>query len=168
MFYIGDLCHVLPSRVMETVMRKGGEWCDSYDDRLGRQWVYYEWNDESNCVDDWTNFPEEYTESYDTDSEIMFSIYPTWNGDGRFYDKDGNSYGVDMGCLGVVKITPEIEEKCKECDECGLGKVFDENDFVTTCSNPPSGWCNLPLLYRNYKGCFIFGEEGGKRVIIPT
>ena len=164
MFYVGDLCHVLPSQVMDTVMDKGGDWCDNYDDRLGRQWVYYEFDGESGCVDDWTDFPEGYDEEGDRDKEVMFSIYPTWNGDGTFRDKDGNTYGVDMGCLGVVSITPEIEDICKERESQGLGKVFDDNFFETTMGNPPSEWCNLPLLYRNGKGCFIFGGK----VIIPT
>jgi len=163
-FYVGDLCHVLPRRIMDTVMDNGGDWVDSGDDRLGRQWVYYEYDGEVGCVDDYTDFPEGYDEEGDRDKEMMFSIYPTWNGDGRFYDKEGNSYGVDMGCLGVVSITPEIEEMCKERESQGLGKVYSDDYFETTMGNPPSEWCSLPKLYRNGKGCFIIGE----RVIIPT
>ena len=162
MFYIGDLCHVLPEKVMDTFMNGYKDMVDSWDDRLGRQWVYFEYDGEGYCVDDYSDFPEEYTDNPDYDTEIMFSMYPTWNGDGRFYDKEGNSYGVDMGCLGVVSITPEIEEKCRECEKVGLGKIF--TDMETTMGNPPTEWCRLPLLYRNGKGCFIFGGK----VVIPT
>ena len=160
MFYIGDLCHVLPEKVMDSFY--GKDMVDSWDDRLGRQWVYFEYDGEGECVDDYSDFPEEYTENPDYDTEIMFSMYPTWNGDGRFYDKEGNSYGVDMGCLGVVSITPEIEERCRECEKVGLGKIH--TDMETTMGNPPTEWCSLPLLYRNGKGCFIFGSK----VVIPT
>ena len=159
-FYVGDLCHVLPERVMDSVMDKGGDWCDSWDDRYGNQWVYYETEEGSGCVNDWSDFPE----GYEMGEEMMFSIYPTWNGDGTFYDKEGNSYGVDMGCLGVVSITPEIEEICKERESQGLGKIFDDDFFTPSYGNPPSNWCNLPVLYRNGKGCFIIGDK----VIIPT
>ena len=160
-FYIGDMCHILPYKVLDEFNSTDRT---VVEDRVGVQWVYYEHDGECGCVDDWSDFPQGYENDYD--GELMFSLVDTYNGDGLFYDKDGNTYGVDMGMMGVVLITPEIEQRCKEREAQGLGKVFNEDHFddTTAFGDPPTSWCNLPKLYRNGKGCFIFGDK----VIIPT
>ena len=193
--YIGDLCHVLPRRVMDEFQNGmvrpwfgDGDVCNQYlysemseeDYTKVTEWfdgLTDEEQDETTCPprsqcdeeDDLGYYPEEYLDGdkIDSESEFMFSMCETWNGDGFFEDQDGNSYGVDMGCMGVVYIEDEILEKCKKSEEGGLGKIFNLEDFDIEYHNPPY-WCGLPRLIRDEDGTFTFGGDTGRQVIIQT
>ena len=194
--YIGDLCHVLPDRVMNEFQNGfyrpwfgDGEVCHQYlySEMSQKDWdEYQDWyesltDDEQddldstvsrqNCdnEDDLGYYPGEYKDGdkVDSESEYMFSMCETWGGDGLFYDQDGNSYGVDMGCMGVVYIEDEIKDICKERAEQGLGQVFDISEFDIEFGDPPI-WCGIPRLVRDGEGTFIFGGDTGRQVIIMT
>ncbi len=195
--YIGDLCHVLPRRVMEEFQSPWARrpWYYSHGDDVCNQYLYSEMSEKDfndfqtwldtlteeehdnldhiptrqNCdnEDDLGYWPEEYRDGdkIESEQEFMFSMCETWNGDGLFHDQDGNTYGVDMGCLGVVFIEDEIRDECLRCDKAGLGKVFDLDDFYIDYGDPPA-WCGIPQLTRDGNGTFHFGTEGPSRQVI--
>ena len=194
--YIGDPCHVLPRRVMDEFQGNWfttrrfcdttglchqylyGEVDDSIRDEEGYTPSYTdEYGDECNvterwCVDDWDeipthdDLPEELHGVYDDTDKFFFSICSTWNGDGTFRDQEGNTYSVDMGCLGVVYVEDEIEKECQACDRAGLGKIWDL-DGNDDMGDPPTRWVGiLPKMIRDDNGCFFFGHNN--EVVIVT
>ena len=183
--YVGDLCHVLPRRVMDEFQSEGRQFCDTTG--LCHQYLYGEVkgdiqehtptntdddDDEDTlpdcfCVDDCYDIPDNEQESESQyQDKFFFSICSTWNGDGAYRDNHGNRYGVDMGCLGVVCVEEEIEKACQSCEESGLGKIWElpeRDDF----GDPPTGWImTIPRMVRDDNGTFIFGDNG--EVVIPT
>ena len=186
--YIGDMCHVLPRRVMDEFQNPwvgSRQFCD--DTGLCHQYLYGEVNtdvsthtpvntddddDEDTlpdcfCVDDCYDIPDNEQESMSQyEDKFFFSICSTWNGDGFFKDQDGNSYGVDMGCLGVVCVEDEIEKSCQDCERSGLGKIWElpeRDDF----GDPPTSWVmTIPRMVRDNNGTFTFGDND--EVVIHT
>ena len=199
--YIGDLCHVLPDRVMSEFMDGGGFRPWFYDGGdVCNQWLYCEVDEDKGVYGEFRKWYDSLTEEdqddldfvpppvtcdneddlgyypegcpmecdkVDSDQEYMFSMCDTWNGDGFFSDQNGNTYGVDMGCMGVVYIEEEIVKTCKEMEKRGLGKIFDLDYFDVEMGDPP---CHLgiPQLIRDDEGTFIFGLDSGNQVIIRT
>ena len=192
--YIGDLCHVLPERVMREFQSQSRY----FGDGVKSQWLYSE-VDESNpdykIYKDWYNslsedeqyeydpiptcncddeddlgyYPEgcpvEY-EHIESTQEYMFSMTNTWIGDGFYKDQFGNTYGVDMGCIGVVYIEDEIMKTCQECEQSGLGKIFDLTYFNVEMGDPPF-WLGIPQVM-NDDGTITIGNESGGQVTIIT
>lgn len=73
-YYIGDLCYVLRDEKWEEV-------CNLMfpdEDREGKHGIF--------TLKDGTKF----------------AIFPTMYGDGQYYDREGNTYGVDSGTIGCV------------------------------------------------------------------
>jgi hypothetical protein len=193
--YIGDLCHVLPRRVMDEFQSPWshrqfcdttglchqylyGEVSDSIRDEEGYTPSYTdEYGDECDVTEKWCvdemedipshdDIPEELFGVYDDTDKFFFSMASTWIGDGTYRDNHGNTYGVDMGCLGVVCVEEEIEKECQSCEESGLGKIWElpnRDDF----GDSPTGWImTIPRMVRDDNGTFIFGDNG--EVVIPT
>jgi len=105
-YWIGDPCYVLDNR--EDNSTKGFDW-DVFC---------------SFCFD---NDPSGRCNEGIIDHQgIKFAFYGTANGDGQYNDNEGNSYGVDAGCLACIPV-----ESLKGVD-LKLGHVHDfEYDFQT-------------------------------------
>lgn len=81
-YYIGDLCYVMHDVWSEV--------CD-------------------------LTFPpdsdDQVTGEFELEDGRKFILFPTAYGDGEYYDQDGNSYSVDSGTIGAIKLSDIRDEK---------------------------------------------------------
>ena len=69
-----------------------------------------------------------------------FAIYSTAYGDGEYNDYYGNSYSVDSGSIGCIKIE-DIKDVKDKIDIELLGAIVDfKIDFVTGGGRGTKGW----------------------------
>jgi hypothetical protein len=68
-----------------------------------------------------------------------FAIYSTAYGDGEYNDYYGNSYSVDSGTIGCIKVEDIKANKYDDIER--LGAIVDfETDFVTSGGRGTKGW----------------------------
>jgi len=99
-YYIGDLCYVMTD--------------DEWEDFCS---ITIKGNE---CLDGEFEMPD----------GRKFATYGTAWGDGQYRDQLGNSYGVDAGLIGCIRVE-DIKKDCENLNR--LGKVHKfETDFVTS------------------------------------
>ena len=67
-----------------------------------------------------------------------FAIYSTKFGDGEYYDQFGNSYSVDSGSIGCIKID-DIKTEKYDISKLGNVKHF-QNNFLTGGGRSDPDW----------------------------
>jgi hypothetical protein len=100
-YYIGDLCYVMTD----------AEWTQFCDLTIKGM----------DCQDGEFELPD----------GRKFATYGTSFGDGTYYDQYGNSYSVDAGLIGCIKVNDIRAEKYENLLDLGAIMEF-ENPFVTS------------------------------------
>lgn len=99
-YYVGDLCYVMSD--------------DEWDDFCA---ITIKGN---KCIDGEFTMPD----------GRRFATFGTKWGDGEYYDQFGNSYGVDAGLIGCIKLSDIKAAKYGELGNLGALHTFSE-DFDT-------------------------------------
>lgn len=68
-----------------------------------------------------------------------FAMYSTAYGDGEYYDHYGQSYSVDSGTIGCIKVEDIKTEKYDDIERLGAIVEF-KIDFVTSGSRGSDNW----------------------------
>jgi len=95
-YYVGDLCYVM-----------GNVWSEVCDKTLTKEGKSIEG-------------------AFTLESGKRFAMFSTAYGDGEYYDMEGNSYGVDSGTIGCIKVEDINQDEIRE----DLGNIIEfPNDF---------------------------------------
>ena len=109
-YYVGDLCYVMD------------------DD---------EWDQVCECIIQGKKVVDG---EFELDDGRKFAIYSTAWGDGVYNDYYGNSYSVDAGSIGCIKVE-DIRDVKNKMDIELLGAIVEfETDFVTGGGRGTKGW----------------------------
>lgn len=108
-YYVGDLCYVMDD--------------DEWDDfcLLTIQGI--------KCLDGEFTMPD----------GRKFATFSTKFGDGEYYDQFGNSYGVDAGLIGCIKLSDIKSAKLSNVESLGAIHTFPEN-FTTYGGGKEKEW----------------------------
>ena len=69
-----------------------------------------------------------------------FATYGTMYGDGEYQDQYGNTYGVDAGLIGCIKLI-DIKDEYQSILDSNLGTVIHfKNDFETSGGRDDNHW----------------------------
>ena len=97
-YYVGDLCYVI---------NDSKTWSEVCDKTLTKQGKSIEG-------------------AFTLESGKRFAMFSTAYGDGEYYDMEGNSYGVDSGTIGCIKVEDINQDEIRE----DLGNIIEfPNDF---------------------------------------
>lgn len=108
-YYVGDLCYVMDDK----------EW----DQFCG---ITIKGNQ---CLDGEFEMPD----------GRKFATYGTAYGDGRYKDQYGNSYCVDAGLIGCIRVEDIKAEKYNKIEDLGTIHEF-QSDFVTSGGRGDRDW----------------------------